>query len=42
VAGVLLLVRRQSPALARQVALVGSIAVILAGAYWFVQRVFLT
>ena len=40
VAGVLLLVRRQSPALARQLALVGSIAVILAGAYWFVQRVF--
>jgi hypothetical protein len=40
VAGVLLLVRRQSPALARQLALVGSIAVILAGVYWFVQRVF--
>jgi hypothetical protein len=40
VAGVLLLVRRQSPALARQLALVGSIAVIVAGTYWFVQRVF--
>ena len=40
VAGALLLVRRQSPALARQLALAGSIAVILAGAYWFVQRVF--
>ena len=40
VAGVLLLVRRRSPALARQLALAGSIAVILAGAYWFVQRVF--
>jgi hypothetical protein len=40
VAGVLLLVRRQSPALARRLALAGSIAVILAGTYWFVQRVF--
>ena len=40
VAGFLLLVRRRSPALARQLALVGSIAVIAAGAYWFVQRVF--
>ena len=42
VAGGLLLVRRQSPALARQLALVGSIAVILAGTYWFIERVFLT
>ena len=40
VAGVFLLRRRQSPALARQIALVGWIAVILAGTYWFVQRVF--
>jgi hypothetical protein len=40
VAGVLMLVRRRSPALAGQVALAGSIAVILAGGYWFVQRVF--
>ena len=40
VAGVLMLVRRRSPALAGQVALVGSIAVILAGTYWFIQRVF--
>jgi hypothetical protein len=40
VAGVLMIVRRRSPALAGQVALVGSIAVILAGTYWFVQRVF--
>jgi hypothetical protein len=40
VAGVLLIVRRRSPALAGQVALLGSLAVIAAGAYWFVQRVF--
>ena len=40
VAGALLLVRRGSPVAARQLALVGSIAVIAAGAYWFVQRVF--
>ena len=42
VAGALLMVRRKSPALARQVAVVGSIAVIAAGAYWFVERVFFT
>ena len=29
-------------AASRQIALLGSIAVILAGVYWFVQRVFLT
>jgi hypothetical protein len=40
VAGVLLIVRRRSPALAGQAALLGSIAVIGAGAYWFLQRVF--
>jgi hypothetical protein len=40
VAGVLLIVRRRSPARAGQIALFGSIAVILAGAYWFLQRVF--
>ena len=40
VAGVLLTVRRLSPPLAGRVALLGSIAVILAGTYWFVQRVF--
>ena len=40
VAGLLLIVRRRSPVLAGQVALIGSIAVILAGVYWFVQRVF--
>ena len=42
VAGLLLLVRRKSEALARQLALVGSIAVIVAGTYWFIQRVFFT
>ena len=40
VAGVLMLVRLRSRVLAGQIALFGSIAVILAGAYWFVQRVF--
>jgi len=42
VAGALLLVRRQSAAGAHRVAMAGSIAVILAGLYWFVERVFLT
>jgi len=42
VAGLLVMVRRQSVAMARQVALAGSIAVIAAGAYWFIQRVFFT
>jgi hypothetical protein len=40
VATALLTVRRNSPPLARRIALLGSIAVIAAGAYWFVQRVF--
>jgi hypothetical protein len=40
VAGALLIVRRKGAALARQLALLGSIAVIVAGVYWFVQRVF--
>ena len=40
VAGLLLLVRARSETIARQLALLGSIAVILAGTYWFVQRVF--
>jgi len=40
VASALLMVRRNSAPLARTVALLGSIAVIAAGAYWFVQRVF--
>ncbi len=42
VATILLLVRRQSATAARWVALAGSIAVIVAGLYWFVERVFLT
>jgi hypothetical protein len=33
-------IRRQRPGLARRMAVVGSVAVALAGAYWFVQRVF--
>jgi hypothetical protein len=40
VAGLLLVVRRRSETLAHQLALIGSIAVIVAGIYWFVQRVF--
>ena len=42
VATALLLVRRQSAVAAHWVAMAGSIAVILAGLYWFVERVFLT
>jgi hydrogenase/urease accessory protein HupE len=42
VAGALLIVRRKSVPLARRLALLGSIAVIVAGTYWFVERVFLT
>lgn len=42
VATILLLVRRQSATAARWVAMAGSIAVIAAGLYWFVERVFLT
>jgi hydrogenase/urease accessory protein HupE len=41
-ASLLTLVRRQSDTLSRQIAWLGSMAVILAGLYWFVQRVFLT
>lgn len=41
-AAVLELVRRRSAAAANGVAMAGSIAVILAGLYWFVERVFLT
>lgn len=33
-------IRRQRPALARRIAVVGSSVVALAGAFWFVQRVF--
>jgi hydrogenase/urease accessory protein HupE len=32
--------RRQRPVAARRIAMVGSVVVVLAGAYWFVQRVF--
>jgi hypothetical protein len=42
VAGGLLLLRRQSATAAGRVAFVGSIAVVVAGLYWFVERVFLT
>ena len=41
VAGALMFVRRRSEAAARQIAWLGSIAVIVAGVYWFVERVFL-
>ena len=40
VAGLLIAVRRRSETTARQLALLGSVAVILAGTYWFVERVF--
>ena len=42
VAGSLMLVRQRSPAAARVIAVGGSVAVIVAGLYWFVERVFLT
>jgi hydrogenase/urease accessory protein HupE len=42
VAGTLTLIRQRSQHTARQTAWVGSAGVILAGVYWFVQRVFLT
>ena len=42
VAALLLLVRRRSAGAARNVALAGSIAVIAAGVYWFIERVFVT
>jgi len=42
VATTLLLVRRQSATASRWVALAGSIGVVLAGLYWFVERVFLS
>ena len=40
VAGILLVVRRQSDAASRMIATGGSIAVVAAGLYWFVERVF--
>ena len=42
VAGVLLIVRRTRAPMAGRLALLGSIAVIAAGAYWFIERVFFT
>jgi len=42
VAGALILLRKRSDRAARVVATVGSIAVIAAGVYWFIERVFLT
>jgi hypothetical protein len=42
VAGSLMFVRRRSPASARLIAMLGSAAVIVAGVYWFVERVFLS
>lgn len=42
VAGALILLRRRSERAARLVAAFGSIAVIAAGVYWFIERVFLT
>jgi hypothetical protein len=41
VAGSLALIRRTSRATARWIAVGGSVAVILAGGYWFIERVFL-
>jgi HupE / UreJ protein len=41
VAVTLTVIRRRSQAASAQIATIGSIAVILAGAYWFIQRVFL-
>lgn len=42
VAGFLIAVRRKSAIAAQRLAMVGSIAVITAGVYWFIERVFLT
>ena len=41
-AAVLAAVRRWSPAASRRVAVAGSVAVIAAGGFWFVERVFLS
>ena len=40
VATALSLVRRRDPVLARRIATAGSVAVMIAGAFWFIQRVF--
>jgi hydrogenase/urease accessory protein HupE len=42
VASVLAAIRRRSPITGERLAVAGSVIVILAGGYWFVQRVFLT
>jgi hydrogenase/urease accessory protein HupE len=42
VASVLAAIRRRNPTLGERLAFAGSIVVVLAGSYWFVQRVFLT
>ncbi len=42
VAPLLALIRRRDPVVARRVVMTGSTCVILAGAFWFVQRVFFT
>ena len=40
VATALSLVRQRDPVLARRIATVGSVAVMIAGAFWFIERVF--
>jgi hypothetical protein len=40
VASLLAALGKRSPELGRRVTMIGSIVVILAGSYWFVQRVF--
>jgi uncharacterized membrane protein len=40
VAVVLAQIRTRSPRIADQIAVVGSVGVIIAGAFWFVERVF--
>jgi hydrogenase/urease accessory protein HupE len=42
IAGVLAFVRQRDQAIARRVAFAGSVVVMAAGAYWFVERVFFT
>ena len=40
VASALALVRKRDPRLAKRIAMVGSVGVMIAGAYWFFERVF--
>jgi hydrogenase/urease accessory protein HupE len=42
VAGMLMVIRRRSKTAAHRIAMLGSVAVIAAGVYWFIERVFLT